>query len=343
LHDDGWLHVLYDDGDEEGFEAAELLPLIEVVAVVEVETSKRPKLPLKKTTEQSNTPTSQPLWSGLNLASLPGISSSLAVNMADFFLFCRERQTMWWRRAKGEPRPWSCVEVMNALHFCNIYRELDRGTAYFRSLVLDLPPAKDKVEWTRQVLWLSYAYRQVNRVESFQQVGVPDERDLKPFLQGMSGFQKEGRAFFTSAHQTTHYKQYENYLKQTAGTLKPIAEVICSEDTSLQGIHRTLKTLKGIGVFLAWQLICDLHESGCLEMGEEFCVLGPGAKSACVLALISSVVSTTSTSHGNCSDFFAFPHHRRWCESHFRQLQGHGFRKSSRPGTNFGGPPRPHI
>lgn len=274
VQDDLW-HVLYHDGDEEDMELKEIQSLI----IAEGNTNAKK---CKLSVENEKQKVIKPLWTvqGIDPAlfrPLQGVPNSK--EMAQFYLFMYERQRIWERRSRGDPKPWSKNTIMETIHFCNVYRELDRGTAYFRSLLLDMPPAKNQREWTHKVLWMSYCYRQVNRVDSLQKTGLPEEDNLKPFFQKMrNDFQQTKQAFFTEAHQTTQYAKLEMHLRHTAGRLDPLVSVICDAESTLKDIHKALRGLRGIGKFLAWQIICDLQEGGCLAVDENFAVMGPGAK-----------------------------------------------------------------
>ncbi len=67
----------------------------------------------------------------------PGV----AKNVLGFYAFLRERQEAWhcWSidDTGGRKGPYSEDVMMSRYTWCNVYRELDRGTRYFRSQVLD--------------------------------------------------------------------------------------------------------------------------------------------------------------------------------------------------------------
>ena len=58
--------------------------------------------------------------------------------VAEFFLFMSERQQVWVRRKRRDPGPWSASPLFRDHFWCNIYRELDRGTQFFCAHVLHL-------------------------------------------------------------------------------------------------------------------------------------------------------------------------------------------------------------
>jgi hypothetical protein len=51
---------------------------------------------------------------------------------ADFFRFARERHRIYLKREAGDPWPWTEDPVLRTGRFTNVFRELDRTTAWFR-------------------------------------------------------------------------------------------------------------------------------------------------------------------------------------------------------------------
>jgi len=62
------------------------------------------------------------------------------VIFADMVNFGRERMKIWERRQRGERRLWTQDPTLNKYRFCNVYRELDRQTIEFHSLLARLRP-----------------------------------------------------------------------------------------------------------------------------------------------------------------------------------------------------------
>jgi hypothetical protein len=158
--------------------------------------------------------------------------------------------------------------------------------------------------WTRQVLFASYMYRQVNRIESFLKTGFPNESNLQSYWKkGQKIVQQRKQAFFTGAHQTTNWERFRMYV-QRAISEKLLDQVCCIILENNGSCHRAekggisthkpldwetcvnaIQKLPGIGPFVAWQIACDLQESGCIAFQEvhhdidyQYCELGPGAK-----------------------------------------------------------------
>jgi hypothetical protein len=51
--------------------------------------------------------------------------------------FVRERHNIFLRRKAGKPKPWTEDPILRNHYFCNIYRELDKTTVWFRENVRD--------------------------------------------------------------------------------------------------------------------------------------------------------------------------------------------------------------
>lgn len=49
-----------------------------------------------------------------------------------FWAFATERHSIWLRRARGDAWPWTSDPILRDFRFCNVYRELDRNTIWFR-------------------------------------------------------------------------------------------------------------------------------------------------------------------------------------------------------------------
>lgn len=78
--------------------------------------------------------------------------------MVRFFATARERHSIYLRRNAGQPYPWSEDQILNTYRFCNVFRELDRTTTWFREHVRE--PMRAKPE----VLLATVLFRWFNRI-----------------------------------------------------------------------------------------------------------------------------------------------------------------------------------
>lgn len=173
-----------------------------------------------------------------NIASFKSISKTTAFHIAKFFLFIYERQCCWRKRNDGtcqHSNIFSENPIFQQYFFCNNYRELDRGTCYFRSQMLlawerqykqqqqQEPPLQKlqqsqqlkephwQLKWIETVFFASYVYRQVNKIETFVAFGgIPTVSEWPKFAQWAKTC--ELKPFFTGAHQTAHLQNYLAYV-----------------------------------------------------------------------------------------------------------------------------------
>jgi len=85
------------------------------------------------------------------------------------------------KRTTSTDKGWSNDRLMNRYVWCNAYRELDRGTRYFRSqvkgtlhsdfnaaLAMSISPQRHRL---RSVLWAAFLYRRANNIETWRSLG----------------------------------------------------------------------------------------------------------------------------------------------------------------------------
>jgi hypothetical protein len=242
---------------------------------------------------------------------LPKALKAASETVIKFYLFLLERQLCWERRQVSKDRPldWTSNHVFRNYFFCNNYRELDRGTSYFHSQMLEKFESSSvncntttQLEWIETVLWSSYCYRLSNRSDSFSNVGdyecatktfngIPSIDKWPSFSKLVTKAQQEGHKFFTGAHQTCSFASYTLWMKEACAkegkVVKQTAQQIyeCAQKRDLKGCFQAISKngLKGVGDFFSWQITCDLMESRCLPKctASDFCALGPGAKGTC--------------------------------------------------------------
>ena len=137
------------------------------------------------------------------------------------------------------------------------------------------------VDQLPEILWQIVLYRSVNKKDTFEQFGgIPRVEQWDEFSQFMFKWMvtDDKKAFFTSAHINQGRVKTEvmvEYVRKERGVLaKKIRRSQCLED-----VFQTLRTIKHIGDFLAWQMTADLMELKLVHYNENtFTFLGPGAR-----------------------------------------------------------------
>lgn len=216
-------------------------------------------------------------------------SPTVARNVGYFFLFCHERQLIWQRR-NSDIEPWTTDPIMDRMFFCNVYRELDRGSAYFRSQILErLRGVKDTTSRLELTFWCSIVYRLLNRIQTFERFGgIPSCDQFDLFLRVLNKMKDNNEIIFTGAHMSLTLSKYVETVKLLVSNegcyLKSLVEILDRKariggHDGVKGVFQIIRTLKNVGNFFAWQITCDLLESkvlySCTE--DDWAQLGPGA------------------------------------------------------------------
>ncbi|KAL3776597.1 hypothetical protein HJC23_005797 [Cyclotella cryptica] len=213
-----------------------------------------------------------------------------AIPITEFFLFCFERQLIWKRKRCGilDGEHLTKDVKMARNFFCNIYRELDRGTTYFRGNLI-----RHRTRWDssdcgagynlEEVLWDSLCYRLVNKIETFDRFGsIPHRGEWKAFVnETLQPLWTSEETVFTGAHQTVGKDRYlhtMNSLWENDGAFVKELAVQISTAADIKSCYSSVLRVKNVGKFLAWQVVCDLIEAKAIRFTEdEWVKLGPGA------------------------------------------------------------------
>ena len=194
-----------------------------------------------------------------------------------FWAFVKLRQDAYWRRANGRPPPYSNDEALASYHFCNVYREADRGTIYFQQ-------NRKPVDGLEGLIFQAAAYRLINRVSTFVQFGgLPTLSSGAAFAAFVDEGRKEEATMFTGRHLNIGY---EGFAEAMAWLLDGGAAVLAQgvrEAATLEAACKSLLIAPEIGNFFAWQLTCDLMESGVNLPDDDWALLGTGGKAGAVL------------------------------------------------------------
>lgn len=76
-----------------------------------------------------------------------------------FFAYARERHGVYLRRTAGAARPWTDEPILQQYRFTNVFRELDKTTAWYRQHV------REPLDGRPEVLLATVLFRMLNRIE----------------------------------------------------------------------------------------------------------------------------------------------------------------------------------
>jgi len=216
-------------------------------------------------------------------------------NIDGFFEFMHERHLIWYRRfIKNFPREkWTKDHILKTTKYTNVYRQLDRGSLWFIKNIMNpylkLKKGKKKKKAFKNFVWQTIIYRLCNRIETFEEVGIPDYYNFDPeeFYGRLKAITDRGQSVMTSAHLTCPtpkgLKKYEGYLLAIFDLYKKL-DFICKElknADSAEKIFLIVKSIHCVGGFIAYEVYCDFCYA---KIGgfttNDFVNVGPGAREA---------------------------------------------------------------
>lgn len=202
-----------------------------------------------------------------------------------FFSVAMERHNMFLKKERGEPQPWTEDSVLGRFRFCNVYRELDKTTQWFRKNVRD--PLREN---TKDVLFATVAFRWFNRIETGEIIheellNGPDLWDLQAVRDKL----KDEKPIITGAYVI----KTPPGLTKLDGVLWDIEQVrldmsglvswvesVPRNERKMEDIWTRLLRYNDIGDFMAYQLVADLQYTCVLDQSVDrntWAAPGPGS------------------------------------------------------------------
>ena len=206
-----------------------------------------------------------------------------------YWRFAAERQAVFFRRVRGEPRPWTDNPVLAVYKFTNAYRASDRVSQYLIRHVIyreDLPKSPSEV-FFRIILFKIF-----NKIETWELL----ERALGPITfkdyrfaaydSVLAGARQTGRPIYSAAYIMPpgsgafgRKAKHQNHLLLLERMMADrLAERLSQARTMQEGFEE-LRSYPTIGDFLAYQFVTDINYSELTDFSEmDFVVPGPGAR-----------------------------------------------------------------
>ena len=199
-----------------------------------------------------------------------------------FWNFTVERHRIWWKKTVlQEPSPWTDDKILRQFHFCNIYRDLDTGTIWYREHVVS------GAQSLANALWATIVYRLVNSVEIFEQLGPAsfDRRRWRGMIAEIRArdilLNSEAYLTFPWPHKYTGEGSRTARFEYILGRLELEFDGVVQDlhdAKTLQEVGERLKDIYGIGPFLSLQIYRDLILAGYLNFNtNDWVEIGVGA------------------------------------------------------------------
>lgn len=206
-----------------------------------------------------------------------------------YWRFAAERQAVFFRRARGEMRPWTDNPVLAIYKFTNAYRASDRVSQYLIRHVIyrdDLPSSPP------EVFFRILLFKLFNKIETWELL----ERALGPItfedyrFAAYDGIltraMQAGRRIYSAAYimppgsrafgQSAKHQNHLLLLERMMADR--LADRLAQIRTMQEGFEK-LRAYPTIGDFLAYQFITDINYSELTDFSEmDFVVPGPGAR-----------------------------------------------------------------
>lgn len=216
-------------------------------------------------------------------------------NLKKFLWFMEERQRVYLRRQAGEPYPWTSDPILRRFRFCNVYREQDRVTTFWRE------------RWAKKYadhsnLWFAAClFRHINWPNTLEEIGFPKEWNPRKVLRILEKRKARGDKVYTSAYllgggNTKHetkvrytvmtvlnpvWKWVEKALPGTGRIAPWLTDGTDDVPCTLREMFDWLCQFHGFGKFLSYEIVTDLRHTRYLCNAPDIMTwanLGPGAQ-----------------------------------------------------------------
>lgn len=166
---------------------------------------------------------------------------------AIYFNYIRERQSIQDKRSAGQPAPWTNDPVLSTRHFCNNRREDDRVTKELRKVVVgaNLP-----------LHALPGAYTLARLFNRASTLSIALE-NMPNWLPAVKAHRAKGELIFHVAYVVSTCGKRMDKLEYVDGVVNAV-NLVNVPMGSLSAAFNALRSVDGLGSFLAGQVVADL-------------------------------------------------------------------------------------
>lgn len=202
-----------------------------------------------------------------------------------FFEFIQARHDIYLRKAKGLPKPWTDVQILQEYKFCNVFRELDTITIWIENNI--------RQRWANhKYLWFALCVaRRINLPETLADLDeLMVDWDADKAYDILEQRKKSGKIIYNNAYSLTtvglkmnknRYTVYEclDNLWQNRENITDFLEH--NDILSLESVFNLFCTGNpGFSGFLAYEIVTDLRHTRYLRNAKDimsWANAGPGA------------------------------------------------------------------
>ncbi|HWW37733.1 nucleotide kinase domain-containing protein [Pedobacter sp.] len=206
-----------------------------------------------------------------------------------YWRFAVLRQETFFNRVDRKPYPWSPDPIIGRYKFTNAYRASDRVSQFLIKEVIYNSQLPDN---PKEILFRIFLFKLFNKIETWKlltsKLGPLTYSDysFKHYDKVLNDEFISGKRIYSAAYIMPSGKSFFGYERKHSNHLKLI-EMLMKNDMHgklssakrMQQAFEIVKTLPGLGDFLAYQILIDINYSTILNFSEsDFVVPGPGAK-----------------------------------------------------------------
>ncbi len=205
------------------------------------------------------------------------------LHATEFFATARERYQIKLNREKGQPWPWTADPVFQEWRFCNVHRENDKTTIWFRVNVREPIMRHSYDSLDKAALRLvegTIIFRWFNRIETGEII-----KDL--LLEGWDRAEarrrlENVRPLVTGAYMIktlTDFNKLDGILESVDVARRMVPSMIPTWGNSLEEAWEDLKEIPYLGPFMSYEVISDLRWTPILDKATDIMTwanFGPG-------------------------------------------------------------------
>lgn len=203
-----------------------------------------------------------------------------------YWQFAAKRQEIFHRRVRGETAPWTDDPVLSNHRFTNPYRAADRVSQYLIRHV-----AYSGSQEPEEIIFRVLLFKLFNRISTWEllskSVGplTTFEFDVKRYDQVLSRALERGERVYSAAYimpaaSPNAIRKHQTHLELLRIVLDKCFLKRLLDTQSMKEAFLLLQSIRGIGTFLAYQLVTDLNYTSVFNFSEmEFVMAGPGSRS----------------------------------------------------------------
>jgi hypothetical protein len=195
------------------------------------------------------------------------------MNIVDLSYFIKERVEMALRRGRGEPPPWTADTILRTYRFCNVYREWDPVSEFIADW---LGPYAHHCE-ARVAL-----ARYINEPRTLKTLGPCSPWEPAAVLANLNIWRSSGNRVFNPAYIVSTNGIKQDKLEYVVELVTRVhEEVHLSGQETLSEAANMFQAVRGVGSFMAGQMVADLKQQPVLANAEDWwtwCTPGPGSQ-----------------------------------------------------------------